>query len=129
MKSSAGGTAHALVQVGNPHGALSFGVAHRSTGTPLFHGITAEDVEATVTGLIDLSLVERADPREPECVRLHPVIREANHHQPDVRENLSGYPALCLSVLDGFTTGVGFDTPAELALWAVLGPLCEHGVG
>ncbi|WP_121006873.1 ATP-binding protein [Saccharothrix australiensis] len=103
--------------------------------TDLFHGITAEDVEATVAGLITLSLVERAefvDPRSEtatiECVRLHPVIREANRHQTDVRENLPGYLALCLAVLDGLTSGLTFATAAELACWAVVSPHCEHVV-
>ncbi|MBB5953623.1 hypothetical protein FHS29_000193 [Saccharothrix tamanrassetensis] len=103
--------------------------------TPLFRGITARDVEATVAGLVNLSLVERAefvDPRSEtatlECVWLHPVIREANRHQDDVRDDLPGYLALCLSVLDGFTSGLTFTTAAELACWAVLSPHCEHTV-
>ncbi|WP_433273843.1 hypothetical protein ACQPZF_20135 [Actinosynnema sp. CS-041913] len=105
------------------------------TETPMFHGITAEDVEATVAGLVNLSLVERAefvDPRSEtatlECLRLRPVIREANRHQTDVRDNLPDYPALCLSVLDGVTSELTFSTATELACWAVLSPHCEHAV-
>ncbi|MBW4718322.1 AAA family ATPase [Saccharothrix obliqua] len=97
------------------------------TGTALFEGITAEDVEATLRGLLDLGLLERAEPRAPECLWLHPVIREANRHQQDVVDHVATYLALCLAVLDGATTELGFAAP-DRARWAVLAPQCEYVV-
>ncbi|WP_121007431.1 hypothetical protein [Saccharothrix australiensis] len=103
--------------------------------SPLFQGITGIDVARTLTALTDFGLVDEVtfhDPRAStattRCLLLHPLIREANRHQPDLLAAPHPYLALCTAVLDGTTTHLSTTDPDHLSRWAALAPHCEHVV-
>ncbi|SDF81809.1 NB-ARC domain-containing protein [Lentzea fradiae] len=105
------------------------------TQSSLFHGITGMDLIHAFVCLTNFGLVEQVSVRDmrsssvtTKCWALHPVIREANRHQPDVRRDLHGYLSLCYATLDGYTSFLSAALPEDLSTWAVLSPHCEFVV-
>lgn len=90
--------------------------------TAVFAGATEQSLTRTVIALCDFGLVEMVNYRASvECLVLHPVIREANRVQEDVREHFQTYLRLCMAVLEGGTAGA----PATPLLAALI-PHCTH---
>ncbi|MFS8103524.1 hypothetical protein LFM09_41020 [Lentzea alba] len=103
--------------------------------SPLFKGLTGMDVIHAFVFLTNFGLVEQvsvSDARSSavttNCWLLHPVIREANRHQPDLRRDLALYMRLAINTLDVYTCGLSSSDPAALSLWAALSPHCESVV-
>lgn len=115
-----------------PYGALSADILSRS---PLFPDITPVELLRTLGALTDFGLLDTVSYRDPRastattrCLLLHPVVREANRHQPDVRTGPRPYLALSIATLDGATAHLSWADPDERSLWAALAPHCEHVV-
>ncbi|WP_143466711.1 tetratricopeptide repeat protein [Lentzea kentuckyensis] len=105
------------------------------TRSPLFKGITGMDLIHAFVFLTNFGLVEqisvwgmRSSAVTTKCWVLHPVIREANRHQPDVQQDLQAYLALCYATLDGYTSFLSAEVQEDLSTWAVLSPHCEFVV-
>ena len=103
--------------------------------SPLFEGMSGMDVIHAFLFLTDFGLVEqvsfsdvRSSAVRTKCWLLHPVIREATRHQPDVQRDLQAYLALCIATLDGFTCYLSTDNLQDLSTWAALSPHCEYVV-
>ncbi|WP_440901061.1 hypothetical protein [Actinosynnema sp.] len=99
----------------------------------LFDLMTPLELVRTLAKLADFGLVDRVlfqDPRfspvSTECVLVHPVIREANRHQPDLVADPRPYLALGIAVLDGMTSHLSAADREHLSGWAAVGPHCEH---
>lgn len=106
-------------------------------GSPLFEAITAPQVADLLAALDDLGLLDADIPSVGEHfesltdaetlgVRLHPVIRETNRHQPDLIENRAAYTALCLGLLDQATTDLDGRDPSSGRRWWSLLALITH---
>lgn len=105
------------------------------TRSSLFEGITGMELIHAFVFLTNFGLVEQVSVRDmrsssvtTKCWVLHPVIREANRHQPDVRRDLQAYLALCYATLDGYTSFLSAEVQQDLSTWAVLSPHCEFVV-
>ncbi|MBW4720425.1 ATP-binding protein [Saccharothrix obliqua] len=103
--------------------------------SPRFPGITGPEIVRSLTALTDFGLLDdvvfhdpRASASRIRCLLLHPVIREATRHQPDLRAAEQEYLALCIAVLDGATTHLTVTDPEQLSRWAALAPHCDHVV-
>ncbi|HUQ60156.1 NB-ARC domain-containing protein [Lentzea sp.] len=105
------------------------------TESSLFEGITGMDLIHAFVFLTNFGLVEQVSVRDmrsssvtTKCWVLHPVIREANRHQPDVQRDVQAYLALCYATLDGYTSFLSTAVQEDLSTWAVLSPHCEFVV-
>ncbi|MFC5055762.1 hypothetical protein [Saccharothrix xinjiangensis] len=101
--------------------------------SPLFPAVTGADVTDTLAVLVDFGLIDRVDFHDSRssaattpCMLIHPVIREANRHQPDLLTDPHPYLALCIAVLDGATTHLHTGAPDHRSRWAALIPHLEH---
>ncbi|WP_367138533.1 AAA family ATPase [Saccharothrix sp. HUAS TT1] len=101
--------------------------------SPLFAGATGRSVLRTLVALERFGLTENAAFRHvlsssvtTDSLRLHPVIREANRHQPDFARDLREYIKVAVAVLDGFTSYLSIGVAEDMSRWAALSPHCEH---
>ncbi|QFZ20416.1 tetratricopeptide repeat protein [Saccharothrix syringae] len=101
--------------------------------SPLFPGITGADITDTLTVLVDFGLIDQVDFRDSRSsatttrsMLIHPVIREANRHQPDLLADPRPYLALCVAVLDGATSHLHTADPTHRSCWAALIPHLDH---
>ncbi|WP_157984559.1 hypothetical protein [Lentzea terrae] len=100
--------------------------------SPLFEGLTGYEVLRAFVVLGDFGLIEevmfndaRSSAVTTKCYLLHPVIREASRHQPDLKRDLEKYLKLCVAALDGYTCDLASNDPHARSMWAALSPHCE----
>ncbi len=106
----------------------------RLASSELLAGLTADRLSAALLALGDLGLIEfhtvpeAADAITARTLLVHPLVRDANRHQPDLAERGRAYAWLVADLLVAATADLGPDDPANWPLWRLLLPHCDSAL-
>lgn len=95
----------------------------------MFSDITPQKMSDLLRALADLGLIERYEGtrgKQSLGISLHPVIRDANRSQPDVRSALDEYATASTLLLENFCAGLDPDAPECASSWRVILPHCSQ---